>query len=663
MKHVLVNGTLIWEALQEDAESDFDALWKVLQSSTVQGYITQDDLDSLYYRIATERGVELAFVVVSHVQQVLTVYSPTLHRGVDVAIAPDHRAGRDLAQPLVDLPVSGMPLVSVPEFLERHTLNQLFERSAPQTYVKSWQRKGLQSDFDPLLLVPLALTLLLQNTPLGQSLITTLMSWFGSQPEDEANLNPSLGTAQGTRSFPMRSHNPNPAGDGSDVHPVSLDPESLDYQGDGLEADASGGGDRPSAFPNAILPGGLNPSSDWSSVRQLHHSILHFNGAVAETTSAPAANSLIATSRDRILPTTGAGGRPVTTQQRGSTVSTTNESPRGDRTQLSSSVVIVLRGQPAGDRPQRLPIPGPSPVPSPPNPSVPEPPPLEPLRTVSVPNTTPDPNAIDVTDPSSMGERTPFLSQPPPQNGNPNQNLELEHAEGMGGSAVEPDGAVMVLTAESSSSEEPTSNPPMAEIDVLIAIALPFDIEMTTPDAGNPSSNSFILADALIWVQSQTIQGQSNQNDDLIQVPLLTGNEYLRNDISSDFTGSVDAVHPHSQWSLTGNEYGGNDYGLLLDELHENTPDAFDELLQGGYRQLEQQQNDFVQMNALQQIFPLESSLNLEQDYQILRVTVNELTFSDRIEIGVTLTVTDSQMHQLSSSTTTPLLEPVPLLN
>ena len=663
MKHVLVNGTLIWEALQEDAESDFDALWKVLQSSTVQGYITQDDLDSLYYRIATERGVELAFVVVSHVQQVLTVYSPTLHHGVDVAIALDHRAGRDIAQPLVDLPVSGVPLVSVPEFLERHTLNQLFERSAPQTYIKSWQRKGLQSDFDPLLLVPLALTLLLQNTPLGQTLITTLMSWLGSQSEDEANLNPSLGSAQATRDFWMHSRNPNPAGDSSDVHPVLLDPESVNHQGDGLEADASDGGDRSGAFPNAILPGILNPSSDWSSVRQLNHSILRFNGAVAKTTSDSATNLLIATSRESILPMTGVGGHPVTTQRRGSTVSTANDRPTSDRTQLSPSVVIVLRGQPTGDRPQRLPIYSPNPVPSPPNSSVPEPPPPEPLRTVSVPNTTPDPNAIDVSDQSFTAERSPLLFQPLPQNGNSNQNPELEHVEGMGGNAVEQDGTVMALTAESPSSEEPTSNPPMAEIDVLIAIALPSDIEMTTSDAGTPTSNSFILADALIWVQSQTIQGQSNQNDDLNKVPLLTGNEYLRNDISSDFSGSVDASHPHSQWSLTGNEYGGNDYGLLLDELQENVPEPFDELLRGGYRQLEQQQNDFVQMNALQQIFPLESSFNLEQDYQILSVTVNEMAFSDRIEIGVTLTVTDSQIQQLSNTTTTPLLEPVPLLN
>jgi hypothetical protein len=198
----------------------------------------------------------------------------------------------------------------------------------------------------------------------------------------------------------------------------------------------------------------------------------------------------------------------------------------------------------------------------------------------------------------------------------------------MEGAAVEQDGAVMALTSESPSSEEPISYSPVAEIDLWLAIAFPSEAEAIAADSDAPTS------DSRIWVQSQTIRGQSNQDDDPNQAPLLAGNEY-----------------------------GGNDYGLRLDELRENAPDTFDGLLQGGYGRLAHQQNDFVQMNALQQIFPFESSLSSEQDYQILRVTVNEMTFSDRIEIGVTLTVTDSQSHQLSSTTTTPLLEPVPLLN
>ena len=166
MKHILLNGTLIWEALQEEAESEFDALWEILKSPTVQGYITQDDLDNLYYRIATEQDFELAFAMVSYVQQVLTIYYPGHSHTLDVAIAQNFQP--ELSQVKFS---SDVPFVSVKGFLERHSLNKLLEESVPTTYARGWQRKGQQSDFDPLLLVPIALTLLLQNTPLFQTFL------------------------------------------------------------------------------------------------------------------------------------------------------------------------------------------------------------------------------------------------------------------------------------------------------------------------------------------------------------------------------------------------------------------------------------------------------------------------------------------------------------
>lgn len=602
MKHVLLNGNLIWEALQEESESDFDALWRVLQSSTVQGYITQDDLDTLYYRIATERGVELAFVVVSHVQQVLTVYSPELHHVVDVAIAPDRRAQGDPTHPFTDRPLSDVPLVSVPEFLERHTLNQIFERSAVKSYLTEWHRKGLQSDFDSLLLVPLALTLLLQNTPLGQTLITTLMSWISTPADDENDLNHGLEEAKRAHDISAHSQYLNNAPDISKAHLLSIDPETLPQPIEGLEAEVNETGDRPGTLPSVILLAALNSNLDWSSLRQMNHQMMnHSITEMAKIDPEQETNAFAETHHQEILPSTESSETPDAPHQVSVTVVIPNDQPTSDRLRLPpSTAVVVLRDQPTSDR-------------SHPTPTTTE---------AATPTSIAEPNSIAGTNDLAMAENDLFLLQPEYQENI--ENHELEGTQGVEGDIAESDGTPPTHEVDSPATQESTANSSAAEIDIFIAIAFPYPAKVTPPDTDEADSNLFVLT------QPEVIQSQkSDQNDALNPYPVLNG----------------------------------KGYGLMLDLFDENSLDTFDELLEGGYQQLQERLDDFAQMPIAQQISALEPILNPEQDYQVVRVTSSGIAYSDRIEIGLTLTVTDFHTNHVSRMNTPHLLDPMSLLN
>ncbi|MCY7283673.1 MAG: hypothetical protein LH679_09555, partial [Cyanobacteria bacterium CAN_BIN43] len=85
MKNILLTGQLIWEALQAES-GDFDVLWEVLQSQKIQGYITQNDLDTLYRQIAQEQDVGIAFSLINQLQRVLLVYSPSHSQPIDIKV-------------------------------------------------------------------------------------------------------------------------------------------------------------------------------------------------------------------------------------------------------------------------------------------------------------------------------------------------------------------------------------------------------------------------------------------------------------------------------------------------------------------------------------------------------------------------------------------------
>ena len=68
MRSLLIQGQVILEALQAPAQSEFDQLWDLLQSSEVQGYISQGDLDQLFVVMVRTKGLEAASSILSRSQ-------------------------------------------------------------------------------------------------------------------------------------------------------------------------------------------------------------------------------------------------------------------------------------------------------------------------------------------------------------------------------------------------------------------------------------------------------------------------------------------------------------------------------------------------------------------------------------------------------------------
>lgn len=168
MKHILVQGTVVWQALQNETSTDFDVLWDVLQSSSVQGYITSDDLDALHHWIAEERSYELADELVAQVQDVLIVCPP--EEPMDAAIAN----GSPATDPMVKDASTSVPLLSVTSFLERHALEHLYDTDRPSVELGQWYRKR-SSRFDPFLFLPIVLTATFQNLPFFQRLFADVL--------------------------------------------------------------------------------------------------------------------------------------------------------------------------------------------------------------------------------------------------------------------------------------------------------------------------------------------------------------------------------------------------------------------------------------------------------------------------------------------------------
>jgi hypothetical protein len=118
MKNVLLTGQLIWESLQAES-GDFDVLWEVLQSQKIQGYITQNDLDTLYRQIAQEQDVSIAFSLVNQLRRVLLIHSSNGSQPIDIEVNNSvypHSVAIELAE---------APVLSLHGFLERYALQML----------------------------------------------------------------------------------------------------------------------------------------------------------------------------------------------------------------------------------------------------------------------------------------------------------------------------------------------------------------------------------------------------------------------------------------------------------------------------------------------------------------------------------------------------------
>jgi hypothetical protein len=270
MKRVLLQERLIWRALREGRSSEFDVLWEILQSSKVQGYITAQDLGMLYRRIAHEQNTSVALALVERFCRVLEIYPGIQDCPLDAAIAEEDATDVQMEQ-------DDVPLLSVKGFLKRYALYELYVTDRQSFQIEGWYRKWRASGFDPLLLIPIALTLWMQNLPAFKELLADLLD---VAPGDADPFNPILGDRVATV-YPQNSsyaipsqHQPVADGEMRDlmIDPFGIEqpsgdrhflipPESLDFilTGDRLSSSnmiarlSEGAPQLPSRSPDSIL--------------------------------------------------------------------------------------------------------------------------------------------------------------------------------------------------------------------------------------------------------------------------------------------------------------------------------------------------------------------------------------------------------------------------
>jgi hypothetical protein len=194
MKNVLLTGQLIWEALQAES-GDFDVLWEALQSQKIQGYITQNDLDTLYRQIAQEQDVSIAFSLVTQLQRVLLIHAPNRSQLIDIEV------NNSVYSHSVAVDQNETSVLSLHGFLERYALNMLYANDSltdgsdgeSSLGMQKWYRKWRHSGFDMLWLIPVMLTLALQSMPFFQKVVADLFDSLGggqdSQSPDVAQRN------------------------------------------------------------------------------------------------------------------------------------------------------------------------------------------------------------------------------------------------------------------------------------------------------------------------------------------------------------------------------------------------------------------------------------------------------------------------------------------
>jgi hypothetical protein len=242
MKNILLTGQLIWDALQAES-SDFDVLWEVLQSQKIQGFITQNDLDTLYRQIAQEQDVGIAFSLINQLQRVLLVYSPSHSQLIDIEV--NNRVySRSVAVELNECSV-----LSLHGFLERYALNMLYANDGitdgsdaeVSIAIQKWYRKWRHSGFDMLWLIPVMLTLALQSMPFFQKVVADLFEPLedGQAPQDpeialkiRRSPNPDLPQGERSPSIPLPRPNGNPSQ--AESSPRRSADHVLPVQGDSL---------------------------------------------------------------------------------------------------------------------------------------------------------------------------------------------------------------------------------------------------------------------------------------------------------------------------------------------------------------------------------------------------------------------------------------------
>ena len=175
MKRILLRENLIWQALRADNNSEFDVLWKILQSSQIQGYITTKDLEVLSRRLADEQDPAVAKNLLDYFCKVLEIYPENEDVLLDATIDDDN---------LRDIPADedDIPLLSVEEFLQRYAIYELYSSNRQSVQLKQWYRKWISSEFDPLFIIPLVFGIIIQYLPAVKDLLANL---FDSSDSDQ----------------------------------------------------------------------------------------------------------------------------------------------------------------------------------------------------------------------------------------------------------------------------------------------------------------------------------------------------------------------------------------------------------------------------------------------------------------------------------------------
>lgn len=119
MRSLLIQGQVILEALQAPAQSEFDQLWDLLQSSEVQGYISQGDLDQLFVVMVRTKGLEAASSILHYLSNVLTVHSFADASELDFLISKQPRGSFSDSW-------GTLPMLSVRAYLQRFNLDLLY---------------------------------------------------------------------------------------------------------------------------------------------------------------------------------------------------------------------------------------------------------------------------------------------------------------------------------------------------------------------------------------------------------------------------------------------------------------------------------------------------------------------------------------------------------
>ena len=119
MACILITDVPIVNALEEQEAQDFEALWDILKTGAIRGYITPNDLQQLHQSLSDSVGADFAQQLLTGLRSVLGIYGEPDHPVIDLII--DGESVDELADEI--------PIRSVSDFLCIYELECLLATS------------------------------------------------------------------------------------------------------------------------------------------------------------------------------------------------------------------------------------------------------------------------------------------------------------------------------------------------------------------------------------------------------------------------------------------------------------------------------------------------------------------------------------------------------